>query len=397
MEDFSGDFAGILKEKISYNYQTDRWLSITDLDLELTIDLGYTQQIYLNPTLNYTQSATSGKFATELKTGYLDLYLDDMDIRLGKQIVNWGSGYKINPTNKVNPLDLTATDPTTESLGVLAWKTDYYPGNNLMISGVVVGDFIPSPIPEGLKTSQQDELHSSIYQELLQLVHDPITVELLMQNLTTANTEPQIDGLASLEYGIKFTRRDLFGYDLTLSYFKGYEDLPSLKSDISEVIKKLLNHQAAVIEFGHRRTNSFGLDLIGEIKGVGVWSETALNINDQEQKQIDLVLGGDYTFENDLYTVIQYFHQDILDDQESGRNYLIVYSQLPWRQIHQLSATMLYDLDEKACLINPEFSFSLLNNLTLDVGTLYLSDPEKTNNLLLNSAEQTYLGLTYSF
>lgn len=395
-EDISVDLKGKLTEKISYNFQTERWLSITNLDLELNLDLDYTKQVFLNPILSYTNEP-KGELTSELKEGYFDLYLDSMDIRLGKQIVNWGSGYKINPTNKVNPLDLTTTDPTDAQLGVLALKTDYYPGNKLILSGVIVGNFVPSPIPEDIQQKQQTELMSSISQQLLAIVEDPAIMENLMKNLTTTNTEPEIDSLADLEYGLKLTWRDLFGYDLALSYFHGYEDLPALKSNLSSVIERLLNHQPAVIEFDHHKADSFGLDIIGEIEGIGIWSETVFSTNDDQQKQLELVLGGDYTFQNNLYTVVQYYYQDNFDDQESARNYLMLYNQIPWRQIHQLSATALYDLLEQSFLINPEISLSLLNNLTLDLGTLYLSDSEKTNSLLLNSYEQTYIGLTYAF
>lgn len=395
------DIKGDLRESIFYNHDAEEWQSMTIFGLELKRDFGYDKRIYLHPELEYTYIVDGeDELTVDLKEGYLDIYFDTVDLRVGKQLVNWGSAYKLNPTDKINPIDLTAADPTDAELGILAVKADYYYDYDTILTGVIVGDFVSTPVPQKIIDAQTDEMGTQIFNQLMAQVQDSTIVGMMMENLLTETVEPEINSLDKLEYGIKLTHRDLFGYDVSVSAFSGFEDLPVLNSDMKQVMMDLATMKPVTVEFGYKRMNSIGLDLIGSIQDFGAWSEAAISVNEDDEKTLEAIVGGDYTFENNLYTVAQYYHRNYFDDEKESGNYVMIHGQMPFRQIHQWNATVIYDLGQQAYLINPEVNLSMMNNLKLDLGTLHVSDlSEGGNNSLLSSLgeKKTYVNLSYGF
>ena len=434
VEELDLDFKGNTNQAIIYSSDLEEWRTVTSFDLELSRDFGFDKSIFINPSLEYEYSFKDdeGDILAGLDEGYFDLYLKDADIRIGKQEVNWGSGYKLNPTDKVNPMNLTVEDPIEAEIGVWALKGKYYYDYNTSLSGVAVADFEPALLPEGVITTKKSNLKSNfkgnlkdkagqqieaIIREKLKGYPEPIINKAIeeakeekfaaidqsiKENLSFATIEPEVDGLDKAEYAMKFTRRDLLGYDLSISLFCGYEDLPSLKSDLSKVGDKILDNKEATIEFGYKRTNTVGIDAIGSIKNIGVWAETAYSQNEDKEKTMEAVIGGDYTFKNNLYTVVQAYHRNYHDYQieQEDLNYLMVYNRLPIQQIHQCTSTAIYDLDNQEYLINPELKISLKNNLALDVGTVIMSDLEDVGQdalIKMLGEKKSYLNLTYNF
>ncbi len=399
LENFYLDSQGNINEKIIYNDTLTEWRNLLEVDLQINVDYGYSLSFYLNPEITFdTTLPDNTTVDLQLNEGFIDLYLDKMDLRLGKQLVNWGSAFKQNPTDRINPLDLTASDPTTQ-LGVRALKADYYLNRDTIISGVIVGEFIPGVLPESLQNSNIELLQHNIYQQVLALVQDQTTAEALMQNLSFQTTEPELKNIEDLEYAFKLTQRDFSGYDISLSFFSGYEDYPVLDSDLEQVIQNIVTSQPAAINFAYKRTNTIGLDMIGELQGVGLWAEAAFSLNEAEQKSLETLLGGDYTFENNLYTIVQYYYRDQLDDETKADQYVMVHGQLPLRQIHQLTTTLMYDLGAGSILLNPEVQYSLQNNLKLNLGGSYIANLKDTSSSLLGNygSTQAYLGITYGF
>ena len=81
-------------------------------------------------------------------------------------------------------------------------------------------------------------------------------------------------------------------------------------------------------------------------------------------------------------------------------NYLLLHCDKPFRQIHTIKANIIYNLDIGNYMFNPEMTFSLSNNLNLDLGTVITGDKESSDsNSLFNmmSGEKSYFELTYNF
>lgn len=392
-----GNFA----EKLAYLHGPDQWQNLLTGDLGMAYLYGEQVRFYLNPTFSYNAVfGEKGVLTLQLREGYMDLYLKDLDLRVGRQLVSWGSGYKLNPTDSVNPMDLTAADPTAADLGVGALKGEYYLGSDLTVSGVIVGEFVPAKLPESMRNLPAQVIRENLSQQLLMHVQNPAMVEMMMNNLRFETVKPEITGPADLEYACRVTKRDLYGYDVSLSFFHGYEDYPSLRSDMGAVVQALIAGQEATVEFSYRKNSSFGLDLIGEVQGVGIWSEAAFSVNEAKQQRIEAVVGADYTFGNNLYAVCQWYHRNPLNtSEEEMQNYLLVHAQMPVRQIHQLSTTLMYDVGEQAIMLNPEMKVSLYDNLDLKVGTVWINGLTTPSESLLQNfgSSQTYIGLGYGF
>ncbi len=187
IESIDLDMKGNAKESVSYNSDTEQWQSITIFDLEFKKDFGFDKRLYLHPEFEYKYIVDGeDELSFGIKEGYFDVYFDTVDLRVGKQLVNWGSAFKLNPTDKINPIDLTAADPTDAQLGVLAVKADYYYDYNTILTGIIVGDFVPTPIPQKIEDAQKEELTTGIFNQLLTIVHDPQTAAMMMQNLDSA-------------------------------------------------------------------------------------------------------------------------------------------------------------------------------------------------------------------
>lgn len=419
---FEVDVKGEVEQDIVYDDDTEKFEGLTQIDLQLSKDFGFDKMLYLNPVFKYSYNEDIKfedlKLEKKLKEGYFDLYLDNADIRIGKQLVNWGTAYEINPTDIVNPMDLTASNPLEEELAVPAVMGKYYYDFNTEITGVMITDFVASPLTEAARMLAKAEIENNII--------DGITVKLMnsvpgiseeaarvqaKSNLETLKTnglfvindavEPDVDSLEDAEYALQFTRRDFYGYDVSVSYFNGYEDLPGITSDLNEVMGKL-GSEPTSIDFGYKRTQALGLNVIGAVSDFGIWSETNYSFNEDDEKTIETVLGGDYTFDNNLYVVGQYYHRQYEDYAIEMDNIdaLILHGQMPFRQIHEWSANVIYDINNEDYLINPEIDFSLGNGIKLNLGTMVTSDSDNSNTdslLSLLGSEKSYVKLSYSF
>ena len=61
-----------------------------------------------------------------LREAFVDLYLDNWDLRLGKQRIAWGATDWVNPTDNLNPVDYTRPFEEDNRLEILAVKADRY-------------------------------------------------------------------------------------------------------------------------------------------------------------------------------------------------------------------------------------------------------------------------------
>lgn len=408
--------SGKVSQDIIYSNQAESWRGISQLDLEIDRSFGFDKYLYINPEFNikYDEINDFSDLKINVDEAYFDLYLENTDLRLGKQKVNWGTAYQYNPTDMINPYDLTAENPLESEIGVSAVKSKYYINPTTSLDGVVVTDFNESPVPDTIKTNMLTEINNR-YTELLlsQGISPGSTKATLNNNLFINETEPEIDSLGKMEYALNFTKRNVKGYDLSLSYFNGYEDLPSITSDIDAVGKKLViigneydtigsSNKTAELNIGYKETQGIGLNAIGSISNIGVWSEVNYQVNEDDEKTTDIVLGSDYTFKNDLYTVGQLIHRSYKDYiiKRKDMNYLLLHGDKPFRQIHTIKTNIIYDLGIGNYMLNPEMTFSISNNLNLDLGTVITGDKESSDSYSLfnmMSEEKTYFELSYNF
>jgi hypothetical protein len=88
----------------------------------------------------------------ELDEAYADAYLSQVDIRVGRQVINWGTADGLNPTSDINPRDYGSLSALQlKGKPVPAVMAAYYLPGGAGITGVCVLDFVPGDLPSELK------------------------------------------------------------------------------------------------------------------------------------------------------------------------------------------------------------------------------------------------------
>src|SRR5207245_1489843 len=74
-------------------------------------------------------------YRLEAHAAYVDIYrlLPKLDLRIGRQVVVWGTGDKFNPTNNLNSLDLSDALLFGRALANQMIRLDYNPVADLII------------------------------------------------------------------------------------------------------------------------------------------------------------------------------------------------------------------------------------------------------------------------
>jgi len=147
----------------------------------------------------------------ELREFYLDLFLENMDIRLGLQHIIWGVFDGIRITDEINPQnfrELVLPDLLDYRIPLWSLKLDYFRGDDSWQMVWIPDIRFHEPAPRGSEW------------ELLQEVSG-----------TTASgkeyftTYPSTLTLSNSEYGLRY-KTHIMGAELGLSYFYTWDDFP---------------------------------------------------------------------------------------------------------------------------------------------------------------------------
>jgi len=258
-------------------------------------------------------------FRIENDAAYLQVtnfLFSGLDLRLGRQIVIWGTADKFNPTSNLNPLDLE--DPikfgdyiATEMINIaysppaLIKHGEDSPLEELIFQFVVVPLFKPAELPPWTKNAFTNPLLFK------QRVHSQKMMDLIdLQNLYlerggnlefNVETERPEFSFKNIQVGLKL-EWTLWGVDMSVSYYRGFDDIPlaervyaddlhlkswpgSTEPDLRKIIEtsdvsgskittytKLTYPRIQVVGFDF----SSSLDKLG---GLGLWGEVAFFIH----------------------------------------------------------------------------------------------------------------------
>ena len=259
----------------------------------------------------------------EVREAYVQLFgflSKDLDVKIGRQRIVWGTADKLNPTDNLNPYDLEDILDFGRHRGSNAISFDYYFNSDFSLQGAYIPFFQPANMPVGIFSNALTPNMEMPDGMTLQSFND--TIVMPRYNLGESST-----------VGLKF-KGFAAGFDFSFSYIWGYDGLPFALNntfvpvDTEGGIK--INSQLSF-----NRTHIFGADLAGSMGGVGVWAEAAAFLPDNEvimtndlsafyhaslvsvtQDSVVLkkdlyfkfVVGGDYNFTNGIYLNFQYLH-----------------------------------------------------------------------------------------
>ena len=244
-------------------------------------------------------------YPTELSLweAYVDIYSflsSNLDVRIGKQRIAWGTADKLNPTDNLNPDDFSDLVNFTEKIPTWAVKGSYYLGD-FTLTGVWLPSFTPILLPRG---------GTSLF-----LGSEAVAFR---DTLVLPAQEPKNSMFAFKVSGI------LGRWDYSVSYFRGYDDVPILRS--TTIDPRQSDGSAGHLDLGFPKMQVIGVDFATEISGFGLWGEGALffpekvisktNIGSISSTAVALddkpyfkfTLGSDYTFPGGVYLNGQWMH-----------------------------------------------------------------------------------------
>ncbi len=257
----------------------------------------------------------------------IDLFVEGMDLIVGRQRVRWGTSDDYNVIDNLNPVDyanLYSFDPDyfVDHVPMDGLTLEYlFPVDfDLKIQAVYFISFKPSPLPQGFEGFLQ--LHQ-------QQGLDALTS---MLGLPTGVAHVELGDVPEYRidtgvYGIRLSG-NFFNFDVGLSYFRGFQTLPLLERLDTDLTAEIPTMEGV---YGYPRLNVLGFDLAGELFSVGLWAEVGVYFPEDRKTVITVrlptgsterrfrllestytkfTLGFDYTFGigEGLYWNTQYNH-----------------------------------------------------------------------------------------
>ncbi|HHF58150.1 MAG TPA: hypothetical protein ENL41_01845 [candidate division WOR-3 bacterium] len=348
---------------------------------------------------------------------YLDIYgfiHPNIDLRIGKQIIAWGTADKINPTSNLSPYDLEDFFEFGEKIGVNALRV------NFTLEPVTLeADFIPVFTPSTLPPPEWTNIM------LGEGISLPAGMHLVNKSDTVKLPERKLNKSAEAAFKISGT---LWDWDFSLSYFYGYDGLPLGEKVEIIPIDTLGNINLDIIS-SYPRIQLIGGDFAGSVKGIGVWGEGAFYIPEDfimtsiihspygplmrtdtllENKNpyFKFVLGADYTFKNGMYLNIQYVRGFLHERGDSLKDYFIARVEKKFfndeLKIVPLGiAATISDWDNPqenyGVAYLPEISYSPYDNVEVRLGGYFLEG--KGSNIFSNmkKRDEVFLRVKLSF
>jgi hypothetical protein len=348
----------------------------------------------------------------DLREAYVDLYgflFDDLDIRIGRQRIVWGTADKLNPTDNLNPDDLEDIWDFGRHLGSNGLKASYYVGD-FTFTIVYIPIFTPAVLPQG---------------DWASALSPPLDLPSGLTLGTLSNTliMPENNFVESSTVGVK-TSMYLLGCDLSFSYVYGRDDLLVVKKS-TFTPTGVPGEVDIASELVYPRMHIAGMDAAGDIFGVGVWAEaavffpaeatmitdlSALGMGIQEPvilPYVKYVVGLDYTFANGIYINGQYLHGFI---HERGRENLEDYFMfgMEWKlfddklKIIPISGGVevkdFKDIENNyAFILSPEIAYYPFDNAEIVAGVRFLEGKSTTVFGRVKDKDEVYLKAKYSF
>jgi hypothetical protein len=332
---------------------------------------------------------------------YADVYgflLPQLDLRVGRQRISWGTAEKVSVIDNVNPLDLEDPWDYGRRLASDALRLKAY-ASVWTVEAVYLPYFRPALLPG----------------DSFALVSLPAGLPLAAGQ--PALVTPGDDPWGNTTLGLRLAA-SVGGWDLAASWLYGRQSLPAAMEVIA-VAGPELN-----VKLSYPRQHVAGLEAAGELYGVGLWGEAAFFWPDHTVVTDMTIVGGslvverpkwyakwalglDYTFAWGLYANLQYVHGFFSENERGALNdYLLL--GLEWKLLGDRLvlgplglALEVDDLRDPAgswgLALNPELSFHPVDAARLTAGLRWLAGEEGTAFGGQREAAELYVEAAFSF
>lgn len=249
------------------------WLNLSERQLELA---------------DLTDRSAIDPWRLECDAAYVDLrdIATGLDIRIGRQIVHWGSADMFNPTDNINPDDIEDRVLFSENIANEMIRIDYtyLPERDGWLGDVTftlvwVPVFRPSQLPASATIPMVDVneevpvLESDVRNAINDLrVNTPLPLD---DPVVYAET-PQFS-LANSQIAVRVQAR-MGNTDFSLSYYRGFDDIPVMQS-ADATFRPDGTAIESVSTLVYPRMQVLGFDLNGQLSfldDLGFWVEGAV-------------------------------------------------------------------------------------------------------------------------
>lgn len=272
----------------------------------------------------------------EIREAYVQLFgflNKNLDIKIGRQRITWGTADKLNPTDNLNPYDLEDILDFGRHRGSDAININYYFNSDFSLQGVYLPLFQPANMPIGIYTN-------ALTPEM------ELPQGMILNEFSDTILMPRYNLAQSSTAGFKF-KGFAKGVDFSLSYVWGYDGLPFATQNTFIPVDAMggtnINSQLSF-----SRTHIFGVDMATSIAGIGFWAEAAAFLPekdvimtndlsafypespvpvtkdslllDSSKPYMRFVIGGDYNFSDGSYLNFQYMHGFINERGQGNLN-----------------------------------------------------------------------------
>lgn len=254
-----------------------------------------------------TTRTTVAPYYLESDAAYVEVLdlLPGLDLRVGRQIVNWGAADMFNPTNNLNALDLEDPLKFGEAIANQMIRLDWMPGDNFIITGVWVPLFQPAMLPQSSLLALGDPASEFpfVSPRIRRGAENVRTLWLRNEDMYEIH-QPQVHAempafsLANSQFGLRaLWTAGLF--DMSLSYYQGIDPMPVPKASISDTTPsesfapngtpKIGVQTEVKLVYPHKKV--LGFDLAGQLPfldDVGFWFEGAFFFPEEITMQFDI-------------------------------------------------------------------------------------------------------------
>jgi hypothetical protein len=337
----------------------------------------------------------------ELVEAYADVYgflLPQLDLRLGRQRIVWGTAEKVSVIDNVNPLDLSDPWDLGRRLASDALRLKAYV-SMLTVEVVCLPYFRPALLPEDSSS----------------VVSVPAGLPLAAGQ--PAPVTPGDDPWGNTTLGLRLAAT-LGGWDLAASYLYGRQSLPVATSVIALPAPELN------VQLTYPRQHVAGLEAAGELFGIGLWAEaaafwpeytavtdmTAVGGGLEEERAewyAKWTAGLDYTFPKGLYANLQYVHGFYNENSRDSLNdYLLL--GLEWKLLRNRLKIgplgLALEVDDPAdpagtwgLVLNPELNLYPVDAVQLTSGLRWFAGEPGTTFGGQKNAAELYFKAVFSY
>lgn len=304
-----------------------------------------------------TERSFMDDWRLECDAAYIDLrdIAPGLDIRIGRQIVQFGSADMFNPTNLVNADDLEDRTVFREPIANEMIRIDYtyLPERYDWLSEIIftliwVPIFQPSQLPGSAVLPLADPNAE------IPVLEDGVREMIGEQR--SANSELLIDpvvhvdqpelSMANSQFAFRIQTR-MINTDFSLSYYRGFDDIPVMsRADAFATEEGMIGSNVTLI---YPRMQAFGFDINGQISfldDMGFWIEGAVIFPErvglafdlsqvgfpisfhgtsiEDRPFLKLTAGIDYSFNEHVMLIAQYVRGMINEFGASQLNNFLV-------------------------------------------------------------------------